>query len=85
VTRVVIADDQTLVRSGFTMILTAADIEVVGQAANGLEAVAATRRLRPDVVLMDIRMPTLDGLGPPDRSSARHQPPPMASRSGCSC
>jgi DNA-binding NarL/FixJ family response regulator len=61
-TRVVIADDQTLVRTGFTMILTAADIEVVGQAANGLEAVAATRRLRPDVVLMDIRMPELDGL-----------------------
>jgi DNA-binding NarL/FixJ family response regulator len=61
-TRVVIADDQTLVRTGFTMILVAAGIEVVGQAANGLEAVAATRRLRPDVVLMDIRMPELDGL-----------------------
>src|SRR6266508_4098127 len=61
-TRVVIADDQTLVRTGFTMILVAAGIEVVGQATNGLEAVAATRRLRPDVVLMDIRMPELDGL-----------------------
>jgi RNA polymerase sigma factor (sigma-70 family) len=61
-TRVVIADDQTLVRSGFTMILVAAGIEVVGQATNGLEALAATRRLRPDVVLMDIRMPELDGL-----------------------
>jgi DNA-binding NarL/FixJ family response regulator len=62
VTRVVIADDQELVRTGFTMILTAAGIEVVGQAANGEEAVAATRRMRPDVVLMDIRMPVLDGL-----------------------
>jgi len=62
VTRVVIADDQELVRTGFTMILTAAGIEVVGQAANGVEAIAATRRLRPDVVLMDIRMPELDGL-----------------------
>ena len=61
-TRVVIADDQELVRTGFTMILTAAGIEVVGQAANGVEAIAATRRLRPDVVLMDIRMPELDGL-----------------------
>jgi DNA-binding NarL/FixJ family response regulator len=61
-TRVVIADDQTLVRTGFTMILAAAGIEVIGEAANGLEALAATRRLRPDVVLMDIRMPELDGL-----------------------
>ena len=61
-TRVVIADDQELVRTGFTMILTAAGIEVVGKAANGVEAVAATRLLRPDVVLMDIRMPELDGL-----------------------
>ena len=60
--RVVIADDQALVRSGFAMILTAAGIEVVGQAANGVEAVSVTRRLRPDVVLMDIRMPELDGL-----------------------
>jgi DNA-binding NarL/FixJ family response regulator len=62
VTRVVIADDQELVRTGFTMILTAAGIEVVGQAANGVQAVAATRRLRPAVVLMDVRMPELDGL-----------------------
>jgi DNA-binding NarL/FixJ family response regulator len=61
-TRVVIADDQALVRSGFSMILTAAGIQVAGEAATGREAVAATRRLRPDVVLMDIRMPELDGL-----------------------
>jgi RNA polymerase sigma factor (sigma-70 family) len=62
VTRVLIADDQELVRTGFSMILAAAGIEVVGQAGTGLEAMAATRRLRPDVVLMDIRMPELDGL-----------------------
>jgi DNA-binding NarL/FixJ family response regulator len=61
-TRVLIADDQTLVRGGFRMILTRAGIEVAGEAADGLEAVSAARRLRPDVVLMDIRMPGIDGL-----------------------
>jgi DNA-binding NarL/FixJ family response regulator len=61
--RVLLADDQELVRTGFRMILeTQADIEVVGDAGDGVEAVAATRRLQPDVVLMDIRMPKLDGL-----------------------
>jgi DNA-binding NarL/FixJ family response regulator len=60
--RVVIADDQALVRSGFEMILGAAGIEVVGHAADGSAAVAAVRRHRPDVVLMDIRMPGMDGL-----------------------
>jgi DNA-binding NarL/FixJ family response regulator len=61
-TRVLIADDQALVRTGFTMILDAAGIDVVGEAADGLAAISAVRRLRPDVVLMDIRMPELDGL-----------------------
>ncbi|OMI33217.1 response regulator [Streptomyces sparsogenes] len=60
--RVVVADDQELVRTGFRLILTARGIDVVGEAADGAEAVAAVRGLRPDVVLMDIRMPVMDGL-----------------------
>ncbi|TQS44651.1 response regulator transcription factor [Cryptosporangium phraense] len=60
--RVVVADDQALVRTGFRMILTADGIDVVAEATNGAEAVDAVRRTRPDVVLMDIRMPELDGL-----------------------
>ncbi|WP_405724555.1 response regulator transcription factor [Streptomyces sp. NBC_00028] len=60
--RVVVADDQALVRTGFRMILTAHGIDVVAEPANGIEAVEAVRRARPDVVLMDIRMPELDGL-----------------------
>jgi YesN/AraC family two-component response regulator len=56
------ADDQALVRTGFRMILTARSIDVVGEAADGAEAVAMARRLLPEVVLMDIRMPTMDGL-----------------------
>jgi DNA-binding NarL/FixJ family response regulator len=61
--RVLVADDQALVRSGFAMILGSYDdIEVVGQAGDGVEALAAARRLRPDVVLMDIRMPGMNGI-----------------------
>jgi DNA-binding NarL/FixJ family response regulator len=63
VIRVLIADDQALVRAGFRMILDAEeDIDVVGEASDGNEAVAQAKRLDPDVVLMDIRMPELDGI-----------------------
>ena len=60
--RVLIADDQNLVRTGFRMILREAGIPVVAEAADGGEAVAAALRDRPDVVLMDIRMPEMDGI-----------------------
>lgn len=61
-TSVVVADDQDLVRSGLEMVLAARGIEVVGTAADGREAVQVVRRTRPDVILMDIRMPVLDGI-----------------------
>lgn len=62
-TRILIVDDQSLVRAGFRLILESQhDFEVAGEAADGEEAVAATRRLRPDVVLMDVRMPRMDGV-----------------------
>ena len=60
--RVVIADDQTLVRGGFRLILNSAGIPVVAEASDGTEAVAAALKYRPDVMLMDIRMPEMDGL-----------------------
>src|SRR3954466_1402758 len=61
--RIVLADDQALVRAGFRALLNAQDdIEVVGEAADGTEAIAAAREHKPDVMLMDIRMPGLDGL-----------------------
>jgi DNA-binding NarL/FixJ family response regulator len=61
--RVVVADDQDLVREGFALILDRAGIEVVGQARDGAEAVELARDHDPDVVLMDLRMPRLDGIG----------------------
>jgi DNA-binding NarL/FixJ family response regulator len=61
--RVLIADDQPLMRAAFEMTLRAEeDIELVGQAADGLDAVAQARRLHPDVILMDVRMPVMDGV-----------------------
>jgi DNA-binding NarL/FixJ family response regulator len=61
--RVLVADDQSMVRAGFRMLLSGqADIDVVAEASNGLEAVEKAARFNPDVVLMDIRMPELDGL-----------------------
>ena len=61
--RILIVDDQALIRSGLRMILESeADLTVIGEAADGTEAVEAARRLRPDVILMDVRMPVMDGI-----------------------
>ena len=61
--RILIADDEELVRTGFRMILEAEDdFEVLGEASNGTEAVEKARLLQPEVILMDIRMPGMDGL-----------------------
>ena len=71
--RVLIADDQSLVRAGFRLVLeNHDDIEVVGEASNGHEAVHSTSRLEPDVVLMDIRMPELDGIAATAQITERH-------------
>ncbi len=74
--RVLVVDDDALVRSGLVMILGgASDIEVVGQAVDGRDALAAAREHRPDVVLMDIRMPQLDGLEATEQIGSWPDPP----------
>jgi DNA-binding NarL/FixJ family response regulator len=75
--RVLIADDQAMVRAGFRMILeTEPDLEVVAEAADGEDAVGTARRTRPDVVVMDIRMPRLDGVAATRRLLAEVEPRP---------
>lgn len=74
--RLVVADDQELVRDGFCSILAREpDLEVVGQATDGVDAVAVTARARPDVVLLDVRMPVMDGLQAGRRILAAPSPP----------
>jgi DNA-binding NarL/FixJ family response regulator len=74
--RVVVADDQGMVRSGFSVLLNAQpDIEVIGEAVNGREAVTLAAKSRPDVILMDVRMPVLDGLQATRQITGMSDPP----------
>jgi DNA-binding NarL/FixJ family response regulator len=74
--RVVVADDQGMVRSGFSVLLNAQDdIQVIGEAVNGKEAIDRAAELRPDVILMDVRMPVLDGLQATREITAMPDPP----------
>ena len=74
-TRILLVDDQPMLRMGYRMVLDAQpDLNVVGEAENGLEAVAQTARLQPDVVLMDVRMPALDGVQATERIVASGSP-----------
>ncbi|WP_336644582.1 response regulator transcription factor [Microbacterium sp. USHLN186] len=73
--RALVADDHALIRSGIVALLEAADIDVVGEAATGREAVSAASRLRPEIVLMDIRMPDMDGIEATAAVTALPDPP----------